>query len=327
MTSQLTNPTPTTVADKAAALTYLNINYKWPKTIDFKGEDGWSSTYRLSFVMKNSAGTICMNVLKPTGEYTNEHCGTSFLDAGKMVDMDDAGRSSLIITAAETALKEHIAHKKAFLKSQIEAVQQGQTVKPLNTFISKPSSEIVPYISKKLLELAKKNTSMESWKQKFQNQPHGEDYDQDYPEEQNDTAPFSFNKPKGVIPDSVKSAMTKPVQSSDDGFTDTSNDEQKFIQRVGVMSNLNVSIQGKRTGFTTIHRLFCDKCKASQIIASAVITKRVHTDEGLVEFCNTHRHVAIVSQGDSEESAGNGSSESFVTGVLSLMLTEWLLLW
>lgn len=108
-----------TASEKAAALTYLKGNYNWPKSIQFEDKE----SYNLSFVMNNNSGTIAMNVLKPTGEYTSEHCGTAYLDALVMVDMTEAQRTSLVSKAAEAALQEHITTKKNFIAAQMQAIQ------------------------------------------------------------------------------------------------------------------------------------------------------------------------------------------------------------
>ena len=242
MPVELTKPTPSTAADKAAALTYMKSNYNWPKSIQFEDKE----SYNLSFVMNNNSGTIAMNVLKQTGECTSEHCGTAYLNALVMVDMTEAQRTSLVSKAAEAALQEHITTKKKFLNSQIESLKQAPVAK-LNLWKGSQTAQGTAQVQQQAMQI------------------------------------------KPQVP-----------QDAGDVFTDTSNDEQKFIQRVGVMSNLNVSIQSKKRIGITVYRLFCDKCKSFRNVEAGVVTQRRIEDKVLVEFCNTHRHVAIVPQGEGE---------------------------
>lgn len=79
---------------------------------------------------------------------------------------------------------------------------------------------------------------------------------------------------------------------SDDDFKDTISDEQKFIQRVGVMSNCNVSIQGKRMALgSTIYRMKCDKCAEARPVEPSVVRTNNASDPALVAFCTAHRHI------------------------------------
>ena len=114
--------TLTTAADKAAALTYLKSNYNWPKSIQF-GSGTDSTSYDLTFVTNNSSGTITLNILKKVGEFTNENCGTAFLDALVMLDMTEAERTELVSKAAELAIQDHINNKKKFIQQQMAALQ------------------------------------------------------------------------------------------------------------------------------------------------------------------------------------------------------------
>jgi hypothetical protein len=127
MAAVASNTNATTAADKAAALTFLKINYNWPKSVQFgTGED--ASVYTLNFVMNNNTGTIGMNVLKPTGEFTNEHCGVAYLDATAMVEMSDEGRNTLVTESAEAVVAEHLDSKKKFIKAQMAAIEAGGIV-------------------------------------------------------------------------------------------------------------------------------------------------------------------------------------------------------
>lgn len=77
-------------------------------------------------------------------------------------------------------------------------------------------------------------------------------------------------------------------------------DEQKFVMRVGMMSNCNVSIQSKElaTGGMRFggslkrlaYRLICDKCKESQSLENPVFEGYKYDDTSLVKFCTEHQH-------------------------------------
>lgn len=77
------------------------------------------------------------------------------------------------------------------------------------------------------------------------------------------------------------------------------NDDQLLIQRIGVESNLNVTIQKfvmksgmYVSGSGDQHRLFCNVCKAFQNVPDP--TMFVASKEGLIDelagFCRQHRH-------------------------------------
>jgi rubrerythrin len=164
--------------------------------------------------------------------------------------------------------------------ANLKAMMKEMEDKPFNNFFDKA-----------FLDNLKANTPMGS--HNFKQQLQG-DFDQEYTEDQKELVPFS-------MPKSVKDAMKKPAQATDDGFKDTSNDEQKFLQRVGMMSNLNVSIQGRRMAMgSTVYRAFCDKCKSAQPLEAAVMKQRNHEDRSLVDFCNSHRHISVAPSQDGD---------------------------
>jgi RNase P subunit RPR2 len=320
MPVELTKPTPSTAADKAAALTFLKINYNWPKSVQFgSGED--ASNYALSFVTNQTNGTIAMNVIKTFKDMTSEHYGTAYLDAMIMANMNESERTELVSSAASLVIDDHIKSKKAFIESQMQAIKMGQgsqTAKGTAQLQQQAESNGKSAFAGLLGALGAIGSGMGGFaglgsgmggfaglglvKEAVESQKLIQDLQNQQAKMVEQTLNPPVVKPVFVtmpsIPKSVKDAMKKPV--ADDGFKDTSNDEQKFIQRVGVMSNLNVSIQGKERIGITVYRLFCDKCKTPQDIEAGVITQRRHEDKVLVEFCNAHRHVAIVPQSEGE---------------------------
>ncbi len=89
-------------------------------------------------------------------------------------------------------------------------------------------------------------------------------------------------------------------------------DEQKFIQRVGMLSNLNVTVQEKklnspggiqfynRDGSKIVpkaHSLYCDVCYTRETIDSRIVVARQIDDPGLVKFCRAHRHDSDTLEG------------------------------
>lgn len=89
-----------------------------------------------------------------------------------------------------------------------------------------------------------------------------------------------------------------------DGFGESSSsvmDEQKFIMRLGILSNGNIAVQTKRLGIklyggTTsgtgnAYRLICDHCKATESVEPRVIEGRMVDNPQLINFCAAHRHL------------------------------------
>lgn len=71
-------------------------------------------------------------------------------------------------------------------------------------------------------------------------------------------------------------------------------DNQKFLQRIGMMSNCNVTLQGKFMGSTrsTIYRLVCDQCKGTEPIESTdAVVQQNHNHPEIVNFCKLHQHL------------------------------------
>lgn len=356
MPVELTKPTPSTAADKAAALTYLKSNYNWPKSIQFgSGEN--STSYNLTFVTNNSTGTITMNVLKQVGELTSEHCGTAFLDALIMVDLSDEQRTELVSKAAELSIQDHIEKKKKFILMQMQALANQSVGAELQSIVQANAThkqqastsafagllgaigsgvggfaglglsknavgaqKVIQDLQNAQLSILKQKVTpptlmcpvcAKTWTtwtgpapQKCPKCGHlviSSEAGEAKLAQEKQTQKMKM-WPVQIVPVDVKAKLKpmQPLQISDDEFKDTSNDEQKFIQRVGVMSNLNVSIQGKKRIGITVYRLFCDKCKTPRDIEAGVITQRRIEDKVLVEFCNTHRHVSIVPQAEGE---------------------------
>lgn len=116
------------------------------------------------------------------------------------------------------------------------------------------------------------------------------------PKAQIPVSSFSKTKPFNYAPASNISQGLKKKPATDDAWDDeTENTQLKFLQKIGMMSNLNVSPQSRITRSTgarrTIHRLLCDKCKAA-IPAEANWIDGYKADQPeIVEFCKAHRHV------------------------------------
>lgn len=95
------------------------------------------------------------------------------------------------------------------------------------------------------------------------------------------------------------SKVSKPVELPDDpndGFSGAG-DEQKFLQRIGMMSNLNVDLQGKTIAYKTKeYRLKCSKCGQFTTLARNVAERFLYEDPALVGFCKAHRHVVEISE-------------------------------
>lgn len=95
-----------------------------------------------------------------------------------------------------------------------------------------------------------------------------------------------------VVSDIIGSSPTEP--DFGDGDKMPVPDEQKFIMRIGVQSNCNVSVQSKNLGGTwprrTAYRLICDQCKEASTVDAKVVESHHHDHPVIVEFCKTHRH-------------------------------------
>jgi rubrerythrin/RNase P subunit RPR2 len=353
MPVELTKPTPSTAADKAAALTYLKINYNWPKSVQFgSGED--ASNYALSFVTNQTNGTIAMNVIKTFKDMTSEHYGTAYLDAMIMANMNESERTELVSSATSLVIGDHIKSKKAFIESQMQAIKMEQgsrtakgTAQLQQQAVAKGAfagllgalgaigsgmggfaglglsknavgaQRVIQDLQNAQLSILKQKVTpptlmcpgcAKTWTgpapQKCPKCGHlviSSEAGEAKLAQEKQTQKMKM-WPGQFVPVDVKAKLNpmQPLQISDDEFKDTSNDEQKFIQRVGVMSNLNVSIQGKKRIGITVYRLFCGKCKTPRDIEAGVITQRRIEDKVLVEFCNTHRHVSIVPQAEGE---------------------------
>lgn len=110
--------------------------------------------------------------------------------------------------------------------------------------------------------------------------------------------PYVGSKLQGLVSINKPSSKVKPVvvPDADDGFSGAG-DEQKFLQRIGVMSNLHVDLQGKTIAYKTKeYRLKCSKCGQFTALARIVAEKFLYEDPVLVEFCKLHRHVAEVKE-------------------------------
>ena len=89
-------------------------------------------------------------------------------------------------------------------------------------------------------------------------------------------------------------APSKPAPEPVFDNTSVVQAEQKFLQRIGMASNCNVSVQSKVLGTwpkRTLYRLLCDQCSASvPVNDSIIITTQQHNHPIIAEFCKAHRH-------------------------------------
>lgn len=88
----------------------------------------------------------------------------------------------------------------------------------------------------------------------------------------------------------------KPKPVVDDSWDDeTENTQLKFLQKIGILSNANVSPQSRvmrSLGGLMQHRLLCDKCKESIPAEEEWITGFRSDQPEIVKFCKDHRHIA-----------------------------------
>lgn len=89
-------------------------------------------------------------------------------------------------------------------------------------------------------------------------------------------------------------------------------DEQKFIQRIGMQSNCNVSVQTKKLGLYgggfssgglgNAYRLRCDQCQESQNIDDPKLIEHHKYDHPIIaDFCKIHQHLTGASSSSTIE--------------------------
>lgn len=102
--------------------------------------------------------------------------------------------------------------------------------------------------------------------------------------------PFSYSPASNI-----SQGLKKKVLVDDAWDDEEENTQLKFLQKIGMMSNLNVSPQSRimrSTGTKTmVHRLLCDKCKEAIPAESDWIDGYKSEQPEIVEFCKAHRHV------------------------------------
>lgn len=105
------------------------------------------------------------------------------------------------------------------------------------------------------------------------------------------------------LPSAAEIVLMNKKETKDDFVPSVAvQDEQKFIQRIGMMSNCNVSIQSKKLGGSMgyaswntgrqAYRMICDHCKVAQSLDDPKLVEgRQHDNPIIANFCKDHRHL------------------------------------
>jgi hypothetical protein len=81
-------------------------------------------------------------------------------------------------------------------------------------------------------------------------------------------------------------------------------DEQKFIQKIGMLGNCNVNIQKRADWSGTAYSVVCEVCNKREEMPETTMTLYILTDPKLVSFLKTHRHDTVEAEAPSIESDG-----------------------